>query len=129
MHALQVCLRLLRLTQPWCPGGLVTKSVTTQSPWRPTWPRPDGGREHLVTVVTRLGCKFPPSPQKRNTQRDVHTPPHMKALSRGRRHFMLKIIAASDSDCFEGFEVRKRVREQDIHFEIFVQSLLDLTTL
>lgn len=50
----------LTLTQPWCLRGLVTKSVTTQSPWRPTWPRPDGGREHLVTMETSLGCYHPP---------------------------------------------------------------------
>ncbi|MEQ2198663.1 hypothetical protein XENOCAPTIV_016213 [Xenoophorus captivus] len=40
--------------------GVVTASVTTQPPWRPTWPRPDGGREHLVAMVTCLGCNTPP---------------------------------------------------------------------
>lgn len=47
------------------PCGLVTLSVTIQSPWLPACPRPDGGREYLITVATclRFGS-FPPPKTK-----------------------------------------------------------------
>lgn len=48
------------------PGGLVTLSVTVPSPWLPACPRPDGGREYLITVATclRFGS-FPPPKKKK----------------------------------------------------------------
>lgn len=76
---------------PSVPARLVTKSVTTQSPWRPTWPRPDGGMEHLVTVATSLGCyrrphtpnPTPSLPLEKYTERCTYTLGDRKALSGG----------------------------------------------
>ncbi len=45
------------------PCGLVTLSVTIQSPWLPACPRPDGGREYLITVATCLRFGFFPPPK------------------------------------------------------------------
>lgn len=84
------------LTHPWCLRGPVTMSVTIQPPWRPTWPRPDGGREHLVTVVTRLGCNTPSSEEMLMW----HTKTHIsKKASQGKQLFIWEIIIMKHGGC------------------------------